>query len=118
VCSSDLTLHVVHVNAEPFSAESEAAFAQRLSESLPPDIEAGGVRVVAHVEHGDPEIVLRNLTLSLDVDVIVVGAPALPDFEEAEEGVIAVQITEHWSLVQTLLEKTHRPVLLTPPLRA
>lgn len=112
------TLNVVHVANEPFSAAAEAAMAQRLSESLPPDVEAGGVRVVAHVRHGETEEVLRDLALSLDVDVIVLGAQPLPDFEEAEQGVIAPQITAHWALVQMLLEKTHRPVLLTPPLRA
>jgi nucleotide-binding universal stress UspA family protein len=76
------------------------------------------VRVVARVHHGESEQVLRELAISLDVDVIVLGARALPDFEEADEGVIAPEVTEQWALVQRLLEKTHRPVLLTPPLRA
>jgi nucleotide-binding universal stress UspA family protein len=111
------TLNVLHVAAAPFSAGGEAALAEQLAESLPPDVEASGVRVVAHVQHGDPEVVVRNLALSLDVDVIVIGARELPDFEEAEVGVIDPRITEQWAMVQTLLEKTHRPVLLTPPLR-
>lgn len=112
------TLHVVHATPEPFSAPVEAELAQRLNDTLPPDVEAGGIRAVVHVRHGEPDELLRSLAVSLDVDVIVLGARALPDFEEAELGVIAPQITEQWALVQTLLEKTHRPVLLTPPLRA
>lgn len=112
------TLHVVHVSPERFSAEREVALVKRLSATLPVDVEQNGLKVVAHVLHGEPEDVLRTLINTVDADVLVIGAKSLPEDEIANEGVIIPEINDQWRLVQTLLETTHRPVLLTPPMRA
>ena len=111
-------LHVVHVSEQPVTPEVEAALKKRMSQSLPLSCEGNGADVVLHVLHGEPREVLRAAADRLEVDALVIGALDVPEFEEADEFVIAPQVMEQWRLVQTLLELTHRPVLVTPPLRA
>lgn len=111
-------LHVVHVSEGEVTSDSEAALKKRMTQSLPPSCEGTGGDVVLHVLQGEPREVLRAAADRLEVDALVLGAVEVPEFEEADEFVIAPQVMEQWRLVQTLLETTHRPVLVTPPLRA
>jgi nucleotide-binding universal stress UspA family protein len=111
-------LHVVHVTESPVTPEGEAALKKRLTQSLPLSCEGNGGDVVLHVLQGEPREVLRVTADRLEVDVLVIGSLDVPEFEEADEFVIAPKVMEQWRLVQTLLETTHLPVLVTPPLRA
>lgn len=111
-------LHVVHVSEAPVTPEAEVALKKRMTQSLPLSCEGNGGDVVLHVLHGEPREVLRVAADKFEADVLVVGSIDVPDFEEADEFVIAPKVMEQWRLVQTLLETTHRPVLVTPPLRA
>jgi nucleotide-binding universal stress UspA family protein len=109
-------LHAVHVSDQPRSAELQASLRKRLEAELPADLRARGLTVLVHLCFGEAGDELEALALQLDVDVLVVGAVDVPEFENSEEGVIAPEVQAQWQLVQTLLERTHRAVLLTPPL--
>lgn len=111
-------LHVVHVSETELSPEAEVALKKRMSQSLPLNCNGQGGDVVLHVLTGEPREVLRAAADRFEVDALVIGALDVPEFEEADEFVIAPRVMEQWRLVQTLLETTHRPVLVTPPLRA
>ncbi len=97
------TLHVVHVSSEPVSPEREASFARRLVAELPPGLEARDVRAVVHVLHGELEDAVVRLAEQVRADVIVVPT-MIGSTGEALSGEVA----------QVLLERTRRPVLLTP----
>jgi nucleotide-binding universal stress UspA family protein len=109
-------LHVVHVSDQPRNPELQAHLRRRLEAELPGDLQGRGLTVLVHLAFGEPEDELETLALQLDVDVLVVGAVDVPEFENSEDGVIAPEVQAQWQLVQTLLERTHRAVLLTPPL--
>jgi nucleotide-binding universal stress UspA family protein len=109
-------LHVVHVSDSPRTPELEAALRRKLDSSLPVDPHTSSLAVSTHLRFGEAEDELEALLVSLDADVLVVGAVDVPEFENSEEGVIAPEVQAQWQLVQTLLERTRRAVLLTPPL--
>ena len=109
-------LHVVHVCEEPRTPELEASLSKRLDAGLPVDLGQRGLILSTRLCFGEPEDELETLVVQLDADVLVLGSVDLPEFENSEEGVIAPEVQAQWQLVQTLLERTHRPVLLTPPL--
>ncbi len=111
-------LHVVHVSETAVTPEAEAALKKRMMQCLPLSCTGQSGDVVLHVLQGEPREVLRAAADRFEVDALVIGALDVPEFEEADDFVIAPQVMEQWRLVQTLLETTHRPVLVTPPLRA
>jgi nucleotide-binding universal stress UspA family protein len=101
------TLNIAHVSNEPLGGEREAMIAKRLVAELPPGLEARGIRVVAHVVEGDVDEVLVRLVERTGADVIVL--PSV--LGEGQE-----MLTTH--VAQELLERTRKPVLLSPPKRA
>jgi nucleotide-binding universal stress UspA family protein len=109
-------LHVVHVSDQPRTPELDAALRKRLEAALPTDLGARGLTLSTHLCFGEAEDELEALLVQLDADVLVVGSVAVPEFENSEDGVIAPEVQAQWQLVQTLLERAHRPVLVTPPL--
>lgn len=112
------TVHVVVTEADPFDAEREKRVIARAAAAIPPGIEAAGTRVALHVAHGEPVQVVADLSTMLDVDALCVPGVPLPREELEEDGVVVAPVLEQWHLVQALLERTHRPVLVTPPLPA
>lgn len=111
-------VHVAHVAAEPLSPEQERTLMLKLIETLPATQGPKGPRLVAHVLQGDVETVAPDAANRLAVDGLCVGAVPLPPLEKARAGVVAPSVLAQWRLIQSLMERTQRPVLVAPPLPA
>lgn len=109
-------VHVAHVAPEPLSPEQERTLMLRLMETLPMLAQRAGPRLVAHILQGEVEAVGPEAAARLDVDGFCVGAVPLSLAERARVGVVAPSVLAQWRLLQALMERAQRPVLVAPPL--
>ncbi len=101
------TLNIAHVSSEPLGAQTEGAVAKRLVAELPAGLEARGIRVVAHVLEGDLDELLVRLVETTSADVVVLPA-------QLEDSLELTTLR----IARELLQRTGKPVLLSPPKRA
>ena len=98
------TVYAIHVNPEPCSHEQEKALLKKLAAVLPKDAERSGAKVMVMVRTGDPATELVRARDELNADVICLGAKG-PNGTKSK-------------LIQTVLAKAARPVLIAPAIEA